>query len=66
MGKLHSKHACKRRENPEGDSFGVNAFISRRGVEDGTPEPRLKEFQGKWTNSPGGRNRRLARLEGDR
>lgn len=23
----------------------MNAFISRRGVEDGTPEPHLKDFQ---------------------
>ncbi|RVE62605.1 hypothetical protein OJAV_G00158700 [Oryzias javanicus] len=33
MGKLQSKHACKRRENPEGDSFVVNAFL-RRGMEE--------------------------------
>ncbi|XP_045552993.1 protein naked cuticle homolog 2-like [Salmo salar] len=29
MGKLQSKHAGKRRENPEGDSFVVNAFLRR-------------------------------------
>uniref|UniRef100_G3P126 Protein naked cuticle homolog n=1 Tax=Gasterosteus aculeatus aculeatus TaxID=481459 RepID=G3P126_GASAC len=33
MGKHQSKHACKRRENPEGDSFVVNAFL-RRGMEE--------------------------------
>ncbi|KAK5922407.1 hypothetical protein CgunFtcFv8_019674 [Champsocephalus gunnari] len=33
MGKLQSKHACKRRENPEGDSFVVNAFL-RKGMEE--------------------------------
>ncbi|MEQ2259770.1 Protein naked cuticle 2-like [Xenotaenia resolanae] len=33
MGKLWSKHASRRRENPEGDSFVVNAFL-RRGMEE--------------------------------
>lgn len=34
MGKLQSKHACKRRENPEGDSFVVNAYLNRQGLEE--------------------------------
>ncbi|XP_069757710.1 protein naked cuticle homolog 1 isoform X2 [Narcine bancroftii] len=36
MGKLHSKHAavCKPRESPEGDSFVVNACLSRKGLEE--------------------------------
>ncbi|XP_019629285.1 PREDICTED: protein naked cuticle homolog 2-like isoform X1 [Branchiostoma belcheri] len=37
MGKLQSKHACKRRESPEGDSFVVNAHFNTgryRGIED--------------------------------
>ncbi|TRY89474.1 hypothetical protein DNTS_017281 [Danionella cerebrum] len=36
MGKLHSKHAavCKTRESPEGDSFVVNACLTRKGLDD--------------------------------
>ncbi|TNM90711.1 hypothetical protein fugu_003000 [Takifugu bimaculatus] len=36
MGKLHSKHAaiCKPRESPEGDSFVVNACLTRKGIDD--------------------------------
>ncbi|KAL0985469.1 hypothetical protein UPYG_G00157280 [Umbra pygmaea] len=49
MGKLQSKHACKRRESPEGDSFVVNAFL-QRGMEDcgrySTPDHKLKNIQG--------------------
>ncbi|KAM3929823.1 protein naked cuticle homolog 2 [Leptodactylus fuscus] len=33
MGKLHSKHASNRRENPEGDSFVVNSYINRKGFD---------------------------------
>lgn len=49
MGKLQSKHACKRRENPEGDSFVVNAYITRRGLEEcdkyNGPENRIRDRQ---------------------
>ncbi|XP_016426371.1 protein naked cuticle homolog 2-like [Sinocyclocheilus rhinocerous] len=46
MGKLHSKHACKRRENPEGDSFVANGIISRRGVEGGERyDTNLKDYK---------------------
>nr|XP_020504200.1 protein naked cuticle homolog 2 [Labrus bergylta] len=49
MGKLQSKHACKRRENPEGDSFVVNAFL-RRGMEEcerySAADHKLKSMQG--------------------
>ncbi|XP_018605184.1 protein naked cuticle homolog 1 isoform X2 [Scleropages formosus] len=37
MGKLHSKHhatVCKPRESPEGDSFVVNACLTRKGMDD--------------------------------
>ncbi|TMS10741.1 Protein naked cuticle-like protein 2 [Larimichthys crocea] len=48
MGKLQSKHACKRRENPEGDSFVVNAFL-RRGMEEcerySSTDHKLKNMQ---------------------
>uniref|UniRef100_A0A0E9V4S3 Uncharacterized protein n=1 Tax=Anguilla anguilla TaxID=7936 RepID=A0A0E9V4S3_ANGAN len=52
MGKLQSKHACKRREDPEGGSFVVNAYISRRGVEEseryGAADHKFKERQESW------------------
>uniref|UniRef100_A0A3Q2Z403 Protein naked cuticle homolog n=1 Tax=Hippocampus comes TaxID=109280 RepID=A0A3Q2Z403_HIPCM len=48
MGKLQSKHACKRRENPEGDSFVVNAFL-RRGMDEseryGGMDHKMKNMQ---------------------
>ncbi|KAG8144110.1 hypothetical protein E2320_001229 [Naja naja] len=42
MGKLHSKHAaaCKPRENPEGDSFAVNASLVRKGLEEWPANPK--------------------------
>ncbi|KAK9392706.1 protein naked cuticle 1 [Crotalus adamanteus] len=42
MGKLHSKHAaaCKPRENPEGDSFAVNASLARKGLEEWPVNPK--------------------------
>ncbi|KAK6324084.1 hypothetical protein J4Q44_G00064230 [Coregonus suidteri] len=33
MGKLQSKHACKRRENPEGGSFAANVLTCHRELE---------------------------------
>ncbi|XP_061429180.1 protein naked cuticle homolog 2 isoform X3 [Lethenteron reissneri] len=36
MGKFQSKQACRRRESPEGDSFVVNAYANRRGLEEVT------------------------------
>ncbi|KAK3541286.1 hypothetical protein QTP86_019420 [Hemibagrus guttatus] len=45
MGKLQSKHACKRRENPEGDSFVVSGFLSKRGGESERTEQKTRHIQ---------------------
>ncbi|KAG7317905.1 hypothetical protein KOW79_018940 [Hemibagrus wyckioides] len=45
MGKLQSKHACKRRENPEGDSFVVSSFLSKRGGESERTEQKTRHIQ---------------------
>ncbi|KAF7691956.1 protein naked cuticle homolog 2-like [Silurus meridionalis] len=45
MGKLHSKYACKRRENPEGDSSVVSGFLSKRGGETERSEQKSRHIQ---------------------
>ncbi|XP_076865122.1 protein naked cuticle homolog 2 isoform X2 [Brachyhypopomus gauderio] len=52
MGKLQSKHACKRRENPEGGTFATSALLFQRESADHSESHRSQHKQNMECNVP--------------